>query len=63
MGSAREHEIRIMGAALAALAVLAAFLAIWAATSIGDRLRSPAPNASMTQSSSGQLGIGALEHP
>jgi hypothetical protein len=52
-----------MGAALAALAVLAAFLAIWAATSIGDRLRSPAPNASVTQSSGGQLGIGALEQP
>ena len=40
-----------MGLALAALAVLAAFLAIWAASQIGDKLRAPAANASVTQSS------------
>ena len=52
MGTAREHEVRVVGLALAALAVLAAFLAIWAASQIGDMLRAPAANASVTQSSS-----------
>ena len=45
MGSAKakEHEIRIVGIGLAALAVLAALLAIWAAAAISGQLRSHAP--------------------
>ena len=39
-GKAREHEIRIMGLGLAALAVLATFLAVWFAASLGAQLRS-----------------------
>ena len=56
-GKAREHEVRVMGLGLAALAVLAALLAIWFAASLGDRLRAPAQGAPVTQSSSGPLGI------
>jgi nitrogen fixation/metabolism regulation signal transduction histidine kinase len=61
-GKAREHEVRIMGLGLAALAVLALLVAIWVAVSIGNQLRAPASGgASVTQSSSGPLGL--LERP
>jgi hypothetical protein len=58
-GKAREHEVRIMGLGLAALAVLAVLVAIWVAASLGNQVRSPAPGsgASVTQNSSGPLGL------
>lgn len=40
-GKAREHEVRIMGVGLAALALLAAAVSIWAATSIVHRVQAP----------------------
>ena len=43
-GTAKEHEIRIMGFGLAALAVLAALLAIWARLRSAAQLRSHAPS-------------------
>lgn len=58
-GKAREHEIRIMGLGLAALAVLAAFFAIRAATAIGNDLRAPAQGTPVTQSD-GPLGLGVV---
>ena len=61
-GKAREHEVRFMGLGLAALAVLALLVAIWFAAAIGNQLRAPASGgASVTQSSSGPLGL--LERP
>jgi hypothetical protein len=51
-----------MGLGLAALAVLAVFVAIWVAASIGNELRAPASGgASVTQSSSGPLGLGVVD--
>jgi hypothetical protein len=50
-GRAREHEVRVMGLGLAAVAVLATFLAIWLATSLGAQLRSHASDASVTSGS------------
>ena len=41
-GKAREHEVRIMGLGLAALALLAALAALWVASAVGDQLRAPA---------------------
>ncbi len=52
-GRAREHEVRVMGFGLAAVAVLATFLAIWLATSLGAQLRSHASDASVTSTSGG----------
>jgi hypothetical protein len=52
-GRAREHEVRVMGLGLAAVAVLATFLAIWLATSLGAQLRSHASDASVTSTSGG----------
>ena len=40
-GKAREHEVRIMGIGLAALALLAAVAALWVASSIVDRVQAP----------------------
>ena len=40
-GKAREHEIRIMGIGLAALALLAAVAALWVASAVGDHLQAP----------------------
>ena len=40
-GKAREHEIRIMGIGLAAVALLAAVAALWVASAVGDNLRAP----------------------
>jgi hypothetical protein len=50
-----------MGLALAALAVLAVFLAIWFAASLGTQLRSHASNAPVTGASSGVSLVGSLE--
>ena len=58
-GKAREHEVRVMGLGLAALALLATLLAIWVAASLGDRLRMPAEGSPVTQSSSAPLGVSA----
>jgi len=52
-GRAREHEVRVMGLGLAAVAVLTTFLAIWLATSLGAQLRSHASDASVTNTSGG----------
>ena len=52
-GRAREHEVRVMGLGLAAVAVLATFLAIWLATSLGAQLHSHASDASVTSTSGG----------
>jgi len=60
-GKAREHEVRIMGLGLAALAVLATFLAIWFAASLGAQLRSHTSNAPVTGASGGASLIGSLE--
>ena len=40
-GKAREHEVRIMGIGLAALALLAAVAALWVASAVGHHLRAP----------------------
>ena len=59
-GKARESEIRVMGLGLAALAVLAALVAIWVASSVGNVLRSPAPGGTpVTQGSAATLGLGS----
>ena len=63
-GKAREHEVRIMGLGLAALAVLAVFVAIWVAAAVGNQLRAPASGgASVTPSSGGPLGLGVVDRP
>ena len=52
-GKAREHEVRIMGIGLAALALLAAVAALWVASAVGDHLRTPAQGGpAVTQVSS-----------
>jgi len=59
-GKARESEIRVMGLGLAALAVLAALVAIWVASSAGNVLRSPATGGTpVTQGSAATLGLGS----
>ena len=52
-GKAREHEVRLMGFGLAALALLAAVTALWVASAVGDHLRPAASlgGAQVTQSS------------
>ena len=58
-GKARESEIRVMGLGLAALAVLAALVAIWVASSFGDVLHSPATGGTpVTQGSAATFGLG-----
>ncbi len=59
-GKAREHEVRIMGFGLAAVAVLATFLAIWFAASLGAQLRSHASDASVTSGTGGASLAGAF---
>jgi hypothetical protein len=49
-----------MGLGLAAVAVLATFLAIWLATSLGAQLRSHASDASVTSTSGGTTLVGSL---
>ena len=59
-GKARESEIRVMGLGLAALAVLAALVAIWVASSVGNVLHSPATGGRpVTQGSAATLRLGA----
>ena len=60
-GRAREHEVRVMGLGLAAVAVLATFLAIWLATSLGAQLRSHASDASVTSGSGATTLVGSLQ--
>lgn len=49
-GKAREHEVRLMGLGLAALALLAAAAVFWVASAAGDQLRAPAESgAAVTQ--------------
>ena len=50
-GKAREHEVRIMGLGLAALAMLATAAAVWFAISLGAQLRSHVSDASVTNGS------------
>lgn len=45
---AREHEVRIMGFALAALALLATLLVIWVASGLGTKLQAQVERASVT---------------
>ena len=52
-GRAREHEVRVMGLGLAALAMLAAAAAVWFAISLGAQLRSHASDSSVTSTSGG----------
>ena len=58
MGTAREHEIRLMGLGLAALALLAAIVAIWAGSTLTAQLRSHTPSTPVTQGSA----LGVLAH-
>lgn len=59
-GKAREHEVRVMGLGLAAVAVLATFVAIWFAASLGAQLRSHASDASVNGASGGPTLVGSL---
>jgi len=52
-GKAREHEIRIVGIGLAALALLAAVAALWVAAAVGDQLHAPSLGGSQMSQSSG----------
>ena len=52
-GKAREHEVRIMGIGLAALALLAAVAALWVASAIGDHLHPPSLGGAQVNQSSG----------
>ena len=52
-GKAKEHEIRIMGIGLAALALLAAVAALWFASAIGDQLHAPSLGGAQVSQSSG----------
>ena len=60
-GKAREHEVRVMGLGLAALAVLAAAAAVWFAISLGAQLRSHASDASVTSGSGATTLVGSLQ--
>ncbi|HEX3290651.1 MAG TPA: hypothetical protein VHR46_04595 [Gaiella sp.] len=59
-GKAREHEVRVMGLGLAAVAVLATFVAIWLAASLGAQLRSHASDAPVSGASGGASVVGSL---
>ena len=52
-GKAREHEVRIMGIGLAALALLAAVAALWVASAVGDHLHAPSLGGAQVSQSSG----------
>ena len=52
-GKAREHEVRLMGFGLAALALLAAVAALWVAAAVNDHLRTPALGGAQVSQSSG----------
>ena len=57
MGTAKEHEIRLMGFGLAAVALLAAIVAIWAGSTLTAQLRSHTPGAPVTQGAGASLGV------
>jgi hypothetical protein len=61
-GKAREHEVRIMGVGVAALAMLAAAAAVWFAISLGAQLRSHASDASGTGGSGAATLVGSIDH-
>ena len=61
-GKAREHEVRIMGVGVAALAMLAAAAAVWFAISLGAQLRSHASDASVTGGSGAATLVGSIDH-
>jgi hypothetical protein len=52
-GKAREHEVRIMGLTLAALALLAAVASVWAASSIFHHVQAPVSGGSHPQAGLG----------
>jgi len=52
-GKAREHEVRIMGIGLAALALLAAVAAFWVASAVGNHLRAPSLGGAQVSQTSG----------
>lgn len=52
-GKAREHEVRLMGFGLAALALLAAVVALWVASAVDDHLRAPALGGAQVSQTSG----------
>ncbi len=53
-GKAREHEVRLMGLGLAALALLAAVAAFWFLSAVGDQFHLPTQgSAAVTQVSNG----------
>lgn len=56
-GKAREHEVRVMGLTLAALALLAAVASIWAASSIVHRVRAPVSGGAQVT----QTGLGLVD--
>jgi hypothetical protein len=51
MAGAREHEVRMTGLALAAVALLVSVVAIWAGVSFGEKLRSQATDVPVYQAS------------
>jgi hypothetical protein len=60
MGAAREQEVRIMGFVLLAAVVVGTFVAIFFAVQMSEIVRSPTPNASVSQSSGGSSLAGVL---
>ena len=52
-GKAREHEIRIMGIGLAAVALLAAVAALWVASAVGDHMHAPSLGGAQVSQSLG----------
>ena len=61
MGNAREHEVRLMGLGLAALAVLATLLVIWFGATLRAQLPSHGTDASVGRGASGPSLVGSLE--
>lgn len=57
MTKAREHEVRIFGLGLAALALLAAVASIWAVSSLVQRLQTPVSGGVQVT----QTGIGVRD--
>ena len=57
MTNAREHEVRIFGLGLAALALLAAVASIWAVSSLVQRLQTPVSGGVQVN----QTGLGVID--
>jgi len=57
MTNAREHEVRIFGLGLAALALLAAVASIWAVSSLVQRLQTPISGGVQVN----QTGLGVID--